>query len=47
MSDSINPKHYRTHPSGVECIEIAEPSVSTWATRSKILRKRSGILSGR
>lgn len=20
--DSINPKHYRTHPSGVECIEI-------------------------
>ena len=22
MSDAINPKHYRSHPSGVECIEI-------------------------
>jgi len=21
---SINPSHYRTHPSGVECIQIAE-----------------------
>ena len=25
MTDSINhPRHYRSHPSGVECIEIAE-----------------------
>ena len=25
MSDSVNnPKHYTSHPSGVECIEIAE-----------------------
>ncbi len=22
--DKINPQHYRTHPSGVECIEIAQ-----------------------
>ena len=22
--DPINPKHYRKHPSGVECIEITE-----------------------
>lgn len=22
--DKINPSHYRSHPSGVECIEIAE-----------------------
>ncbi len=22
MSDAINPRHYRSHPSGVECIEI-------------------------
>lgn len=24
MSDPINPRHYRSHPSGVECIDIAE-----------------------
>jgi hypothetical protein len=25
MSDSVNhPKHYTTHPSGIECIEIVE-----------------------
>ena len=24
MSDAINPSHYKSHPSGVECIEIAE-----------------------
>lgn len=24
MSDKINPKHYKSHPSGVECIEITE-----------------------
>ena len=24
MSDAINPSHYRLHPSGVECITIAE-----------------------
>lgn len=25
MSDSVNhPKHYTAHPSGVECIEVAE-----------------------
>lgn len=23
MTDRINPSHYRSHPSGVECIEIA------------------------
>lgn len=23
MSDAINPSHYTSHPSGVECIEIA------------------------
>ena len=22
MGDAINPQHYRSHPSGVECIEI-------------------------
>ncbi len=24
-TDPINPSHYRSHPSGVECITIAEP----------------------
>ena len=24
MNDAINPKHYKSHPSGVECIEITE-----------------------
>lgn len=24
MKDSINPQHYKTHPSGIECIECAE-----------------------
>lgn len=24
MSDAVNPKHYKGHPSGVECIDIAE-----------------------
>lgn len=24
MSDPINPSHYTSHPSGVECIEITE-----------------------
>ncbi|CAB4122461.1 SaV-like [uncultured Caudovirales phage] len=24
MTDSINPSHYRHHPSGVECIAITE-----------------------
>ena len=24
MSDKINPKHYKSHPSGIECIEITE-----------------------
>ena len=24
MSDAINPDHYRSHPSGVECIQITE-----------------------
>lgn len=23
-NDTINPQHYRTHPSGVECIQITE-----------------------
>ena len=22
--DNINPKHYRTHPSGIECIQVTE-----------------------
>jgi hypothetical protein len=24
MSDAVNPNHYRSHPSGVECIQITE-----------------------
>lgn len=24
MSDPINPDHYKSHPSGVECIQITE-----------------------
>ena len=24
MSDNINPDHYKSHPSGVECIQITE-----------------------
>lgn len=24
MSDAVNPKHYRSHPSGVECIQVTE-----------------------
>lgn len=24
MSDATNPAHYRSHPSGVECIQITE-----------------------
>lgn len=24
MTDAINPTHYRSHPSGVECIQITE-----------------------
>lgn len=24
MSDAVNPSHYRAHPSGVECIDVAE-----------------------
>ena len=24
MSDKINPKHYQSHPSGIECIDITE-----------------------
>jgi len=24
MKDAINPSHYRSHPSGVECIQITE-----------------------
>ena len=24
MTDSVNPDHYRRHPSGVECIQISE-----------------------
>lgn len=24
MTDKINPSHYRSHPSGVECIQITE-----------------------
>lgn len=22
MSDNVNPQHYKSHPSGIECIEI-------------------------
>jgi hypothetical protein len=24
MSDAINPRHYKTHPSGIECVDVAE-----------------------
>ncbi len=24
MSDAINPSHYKSHPSGIECIQITE-----------------------
>lgn len=24
QDDSINPSHYNTHPSGIECIEVTE-----------------------
>jgi hypothetical protein len=24
MNDAINPKHYKSHPSGIECIDITE-----------------------
>lgn len=24
MKDKINPNHYKSHPSGIECIEITE-----------------------
>ena len=24
MKDKINPKHYKEHPSGIECIQIIE-----------------------
>lgn len=24
MSDAVNPAHYKSHPSGVQCIEITE-----------------------
>jgi hypothetical protein len=24
MSDAINPAHYQSHPSGIECIQITE-----------------------
>ena len=24
MTDNVNPTHYKTHPSGVECIEVTE-----------------------
>lgn len=24
MADAINPNHYRSHPSGVECIQVTE-----------------------
>lgn len=24
MTDAINPPHYQTHPSGIQCIEITE-----------------------
>lgn len=24
MSDPINPEHYTSHPSGIECIEVTE-----------------------
>lgn len=24
MSDAVNPDHYKQHPSGIECIDIAE-----------------------
>ena len=24
MTDSINPTHYKSHPSGLECIEVTE-----------------------
>ena len=24
MNDAINPKHYKSHQSGIECIEITE-----------------------
>ena len=24
MSDQINPRHYKSHPSGVECITVTE-----------------------
>ena len=24
MTDAVNPKHYRSHPSGVECITVIE-----------------------
>ena len=24
MKDNINPQHYKSHPSGVECIEITQ-----------------------
>lgn len=24
MSDPVNPQHYKRHPSGVECIDVAE-----------------------
>jgi hypothetical protein len=24
MSDAINPKHYTSHPSGIDCIQITE-----------------------
>jgi len=27
MSDDINPNHYKSHPSGIECIQITEHMV--------------------
>lgn len=24
MSDAINPDHYKSHPSGIECIQVTE-----------------------
>jgi hypothetical protein len=24
MSDTINPSHYQSHPSGIECIQVTE-----------------------
>jgi hypothetical protein len=24
MGDAINPSHYRSHPSGIECVTVAE-----------------------